>query len=276
MGDQVQLVEALFEDTRDGSRDMWGLKQRGVLCYRTKIIRAGDQLECIGYPIVTREYAGRAQRRKPTPAAMKRVNEREMKRRLVRKAEANFSRQSLFLTLTYGQDPGEEQAHRDLSNYLRRLKYASHGKLKYIAVTEIGHNGRVHHHILMDGVSRDLAESKWQGGYVNARRYQHTRGGFTGLIQYMTKKNSTLDPGEEGIGKKRVRCSTGLKEPEVKISDHRISRRRMEMIAQETAASSAMTLEKVFKGYTIVEPPVITSSWYLPGAFLYAKLRKKE
>ena len=268
-------IEALFEDTEETlPRQSWGRINDGVLMYRTKVIRSGEMLEAAAYPIIKQSHSRGAGKRKPTRDAQKKVNAREARRKLIRKAEMNFTHRSLFVTLTYAQDPGEEQAHRDLSNYLRRLKYKAGKKLKYIAVTEVGHNGRIHHHVLIDGVPRETTEQAWKGGYVNCRRYQHSRQGFAGLVNYMTKKNSTLDPGDEGIGRRRVRCSTGLKEPDVRISDRKLSRRRMQAIAEESTTGCAMSLEKAFPGYRITEPPVIKSSWYLPGAYLYAVLRK--
>lgn len=268
-------IEALFEDTEETLPRLDTARiSAGVLMYRTKIIKSGDMLEVAAYPIIKQGRGMRAPKTRETGKAQKKVNAREARRRLIRKAEANFSRRSMFVTLTYREDPGEEQAHKDLSNYLRRLKYRTGKKLKYIAVTEIGHNGRVHHHVLLDGVPRELTEQAWKDGYVNCRKYQPSRQGFTGLINYMTKKNSTMDPGEEGIGKRRIRVSTGLKEPEIRVSDHKLSRRRMQAIAEETETGSAASLEKVFRGYTITQPVRITQSWYLPGAYLYAVLRK--
>lgn len=269
-------IEALFDNEDQALPGQWSRVNAGVLLYRTKVIRSGGMLEVCAYPVVTREHRERAARIRPTSKAQERVNAREQKRRLIRKAEANFSRKASFVTLTYAVDPGEEQAHKDLTNYLRRLKTASKGALKYIAVTEIGHNGRVHHHALIEGVGREIIEKQWRLGYVNARRYQHSKAGFGGLVRYMLKKNSTLDPGEEGIGKRRIRCSRGLKEPDVRISDRKLSRRRMQAIGEESEVGCAATLEKVFRGYEICEPPRITRSWYLPGAYLYAVLRRRE
>lgn len=275
MGGWDNGIEALFEDTKETlPRIETNRISDGVLLYRTKVIKSGDLMEVAAYPIIKQGHGIRAPRRQATRQAQKKVNEREMRRRLLRKAEANFSHRSLFVTLTYREDPGEEQAHKDLSNYLRRLKYKTGKKLKYIAVTEIGHNGRVHHHVLLDGVPRETTEQAWKEGYVNCRRYQHSRQGFAGLINYMTKKNSTLDPGGEGIGRRRIRCSTGLKEPEVRIYDHKLTRKRMQAIAEESGTGCAMSLERAFRGYRLTEPPNIFTSWYLPGAYLYAVMRK--
>ncbi len=207
---------------------------------------------------------------RPSSEAMRRINLEECRRRIIRMAQCNFTRRAVFVTLTYAQDPEEEQAQRELGKYLRRCKYAAGGRFRYIAVTEVGKNGRIHHHILAEGVSRETLEMKWRGGYANSRVFQENKGGFQGLVRYMLKKNSTMGDEDEGVWKRRIRTSQGMVMPTVKVRDRKISIRRLGIIAEEAQAGGQETLERVYYGWRCQERPRVRTSCYLPGAYMYA------
>ena len=269
-------LEALFciEDGVDRE-----IIRDGVLLYRTRTIRSGDMIEAEAYPLVAHR-PDRAARQERTREAMRRINARMIRRRLIRKAEINFDKStSVFVTLTYQEQPGEDEAARALDRYLGRLRYAAKKRgeqLKYIAVTEISGKGRVHHHILLDGVTRDEAEGKWRNGFANGKVYQEHAGGFGGLISYMTKYRSTVEA-EDGGRRTRIRCSKGLIGPRVTVSDHKISRRKMERVAVEAEESGREILERMYPGYEMRERPTVRRSEFYPGAYLYAVLwRRRE
>lgn len=269
-------LEALFDQETGVDRE---IIRDGVMLYRTRTIRSGDMIEAEAYPLVAHR-PDRAARQERTREAMARVNQRMIRRRLTRKAQINFSRETaVFVTLTYAQQPAEEQAAKDLDRYLGRLRYwcKRHGsELKYIAVTEISSTGRVHHHVLLDGIPRDEAEKRWRGGFVNGRVYQDNPAGFTGLIRYMTKYRSTVEA-EDGGRRTRIRCSKGLIGPRVTVSDHKISRRKMERVAAEAEEEGREILERMYPGYEMRERPTVRRSEFYPGAYLYAVLwRKRE
>ena len=269
-------LEALF-DIEDGV-DRETIRD-GVLLYRTRTIRSGDMIEAEAYPLVLTR-GSRAGRQERTREAVARVNQKMIRRRLIRKAQINFSQEtSVFLTLTYAQQPTEEDAARMLDRYLGRLRYwgKKHGQeIKYIAVTEISSTGRVHHHILLDGIPRDEAEARWKAGFVNGRKYQDNPAGFTGLVRYMTKYRSTADP-QDGERRTRIRCSKGLIGPRVTVSDHKISKRKMERVATEAEESGREILERMYPGFEVRERPTVRRSEFYPGAYLYAILwRKRE
>ena len=275
-----EMLRAVFEDTEDALEGMsWRRLNSGVLLYKTREIRSGDMLEVISYPVLSQQHRQRAARMKPSSETMLRINREERRRRIIRLAQCNFSRKTSFVTLTYEQDPEEEAAIREMEKYLRRLKYAA-GKagkdLKYIAVTEIGQNGRVHHHVLCEGVDREIMEKKWRGGFANARRYQENPGGFQGLVRYMLKKNSTLDTREDGRIIRRVRCSQGMIQPDIRERVKKISIHRLGVIAEEAASGSQETLERVYGGYVCQERPRVKTSLWLPGCYMYAVMWKKR
>ena len=307
--EKITELEMLFEQN-----DMSGIDgtqlDSGVLLYRTKTIRSGDMLECICYPIVTASNRIRAKRAKISSERQRRVNFETCRRKLVRKAQCNFGSGSIFVTLTYEEQPGEESACKNLDRYLARMRYRAKRngtQLKYIAVTEISESGRVHHHLLMEGLSRAEAETGWRNGYANARQFQERGEGFTGLVYYMTKKQSTFAkerphpsaaptpfPSGEGCGEgltgtgediafeveavfhKRVRCSKGLIEPRESVADHKISKAKMERIAFEAEENAIGILQKIYPGYECHERPRVKRSEWLPGAFMRAVMWRRR
>ena len=294
--DRVTELEMLFD--REDLSGVDGTRlDSGVLLYRTKTIRSGRMLECICYPMVTVGCRLRAKRAKVSSERQKRVNWEACRMRLVRKAQCNFGTDAIFVTLTYEEQPGEESACRNLDRYLARMRYRAKKtgtQLKYIAVTEISESGRVHHHLLMEGLDRATAEDGWRNGYANARQYQERGEGFTGLIRYMTKKMSTTEgraearseegkekseessDGVEAVFHRRVRCSKWLIEPRESVADHKISKAKMERIALEAEEDAIRILQKIYPGYECHERPRVRRSEWLPGAFLRAVMWKKR
>ena len=294
--DRVTELEMLFD--REDLSGVDGTRlDSGVLLYRTKTIRSGRMLECICYPMVTVGCRLRAKRAKVSSERQKRVNWEACRMRLVRKAQCNFGTDAIFVTLTYERQPDEETACRNLDRYLARMRYRAKKngtQLKYIAVTEISESGRVHHHLLMEGLDRAAAEAGWRNGYANARQYQERGEGFTGLIRYMTKKMSTTEgraearseerkekseeclDGVEAVFHRRVRCSKGLTEPRESVADHKISKAKMERIALEAEENAIGILQKIYPGYECHERPRVRRSEWLPGAFLRAVMWKKR
>ena len=106
--------------------------------------------------------------------AQQKRNEQHSKRYLNQLMHCNFDKRGFHLTLTYEKPflpQDEEQAARDLENYLRRVRWwlKKHGHntagLKWIAVTEHQDEDkaagvkavRYHHHVLIqhDGLDRN-------------------------------------------------------------------------------------------------------------------------
>ncbi len=94
---------------------------------REKQTRSGALLEIDLYPVTTagRRLPERAAKCKPSTAQQKRYNQAKSTKRLIRLVNANFDGSDYFLHPTYqpGQAPQtEEEAKRDMVNYLRRIK----------------------------------------------------------------------------------------------------------------------------------------------------------
>lgn len=266
-------LEALFDQHMEGESDD---VRSGVLVYRTRTIKSGDMLECIAYPVVARRGTVRAAREKVTREAQQEVNRRNAVRRVERLVHANFGKDALIVTCTYAKPVTEETGAHQLDLYLQRLRRTAKkaGKeLKYIAVTEVSSTGRVHHHMILEGICRQEAEEKWRKGFCNARSYQKNDTQFVGIVRYMLKYRATQDAVAVN---RRIRCSLGLKHPVEKVSDHKISIRKMERIAEECTVQGMQVLQKLYPGYVTLERPDVRRSDYMPGAYLYARMWRTQ
>lgn len=287
----AELYECVF--TRDVSGDALHEAGRGIK-FRTKTIKSGPVLEVEVFPIWQTRSEARAARRSVTRDAQRAVNERNARKRLDRLMNCNFGSEDLCVTLTYaGEAPDQEQAAKDVRNYLRRVKYwrKKHGlsELKYIYVIEWepeadevvpdaeqlcfeGMQGsflapvkvkRIHHHVVMSGMDRDEAERLWKKGRVNSRRLQPDDFGLHDLAGYMVKAPRTC---------KRWYGSRNLAEPKVTVSDHKFSRRQVMAMAERFGDEGAAVLRKVYAGYESVGEPVIRGSEFVSGFYFYARM----
>jgi hypothetical protein len=127
-----ELKESAFETVRN----------KNVFRYRAKTIKSGDVLEIEIYPLWNTQNEIRAAKANTTPEAQHNLNERNTKKALIRKINTNFTEADLHVTLTYkrGYLPDEQQARRDMRNFIRRVrnyhKKNSLPELKYVYVIE--------------------------------------------------------------------------------------------------------------------------------------------
>lgn len=246
------------------------------MAYREKRIYSGDILEIEIYPISKSERKQkRKQKEKESLKKQKNLNDKNAKKHLTRLLNTNFTDKDLSITLTYDIEhlpSTEEEARKDVKNYLRRLKNyrRKNGleELKYIAVIEYKEQLddkkaiRLHHHIVTNGgVDRDIAETLWKKGRINADRLKADNFGYEGLARYITK-----DP----KGNKRWTQSRNLKQPTIKVNDYKYSGRKVYEIAREGENGR---FEASHKGYSIndykVEVNAITAYIHL-----YIKMKK--
>lgn len=167
----------------------------------------------------------RGKREKPTPEAVCRYNAILAQRKIIRKINANFRKGDLYLTLTYpaGERPEPRQAQKDMTNLLKALRrrFQKDGRmLKWVARTEIGSRGAIHHHLIIPKIDIQAVETMWSrysGGHIHAQSmYGHD---FSLLATYFCKPITedgaqlTLLPEEENVNLS-YRCSRNLIEPE--------------------------------------------------------------
>lgn len=265
------------------------------LKFRTKTIKSGNVLEVEVYPIWKTRSEERKAKEKTTRAAQAAVNDRNARKRLDRLVNTNFGADDLLITLTYsGEAPDPQQGAKDIRNYIRRVKYyrKKNGlpEMKYIYIQEwededpktaepqqLVFEGmqstflepvkakRVHHHIIMTGMDRDAAESLWKKGRVNSRKLQPDEFGLRDLTGYLLKAPKT---------KKRWYGSRNLQEPKITISDHKFTRGQIWKLADHFGSEAGPVLRKVYPGYVPAAEPVVHTSEFCSGFYIYARMYK--
>lgn len=245
------------------------------MSYRSKVIKSGDYLENELYP-VSKEETKKTRRRKlkETTKKMKNLNDKNRIKNATRLANTNFTTKDLFITTTYTNErlpKSFKEAIQRLENYIkrikRRLKKEGLPPLKYIATTEMGKKGRIHHHLIISGdLDRDIIEELWikrEKGFCNTKRLQFGEFGLEGLVKYMLKK---------AVGYKKVTRSRNLKTPDVGINDFEYSRRKIYDLAK---SQGGLELEEKFKGYKIVEFKSVVNE-VLDAVYISVKMKRME
>ena len=185
--------------------------------YRKRVTLAGEtMLAEVGPDNREGKNRNREKRENPTPEAVARYNEKMAEKKLRLLLDANFGPEDFHLVLTYqGTPPSREEAKQELENYfdrLRRLCRKNKTELKYIYVTE-WRNKRIHHHIVLSGVSAKDAMKKWPLGRCRFT-YLDPSGDYKGLAAYLIKETKVNI--REGLEGKRYQPSRNLKQPVVK------------------------------------------------------------
>lgn len=251
------------------------LRPKKLSKYRIKTILSGDMLESDAYPIWSTIPQGVIAKSGGTPENQKKVNYRNLQKKIVRLLNGNFTNEDIWLTVGYrnGEEPKDaKEAKKDITNYIRNLReYCKKNnleKLKYIFVTEYGEDIRTHHHIVMNFKDRDIAEKMWtKGEYPQSRRLQPNDYGLEGLARYLSK-----DP----KGRKSYGYSKGLYKSwkHAKVSDNKMTKKRAERIATDKIDVKGY-YEKLYPGFDFIDVEVRYSD-FCGGCYLYARMRKKQ
>lgn len=257
----------------------WGkkLNHKAVGRYCTKRVICGEYQEWQVYPVWKwQRDATRAKKARPTEAAQRMQNAKNSRRRLVWLLNTNFTNEDIFNTLTYRDNPPQtvEEARADMQAYIRRVKRWRQKnelpEMRYIYTIETVRDGRktrVHHHIVMSGMPRDVAESLWGKGRANASKLQPDEYGFEGLARYMIKTQ-----GQRAHGERLWSASRNLTEPTVRYSYSRLSRAAIATGAADEAELRAI-IEHGQPGF-FVNDITINHSDMVPGAYVTVRLRR--
>ena len=248
----------------------------GSMGYRTKTVKAGPILEAEVYPIFGREQERQARKAKAniTPEKQQRANLERAKRYFVQLVNTNFREGDIHLTLTYEEAPSYERARKDLRNFLDKVKRLREKRglepLKYAGTIEENQEGkkvRIHAHLLMnDGIGRDELEEIWALGRTNVLRLQPDESGLEGIARYIVKQQKS---------RKKWFRSRNLKKPQVRVSDRKISNRRVKILSQGFGAEAKEIMEKVYPGYVYVKSAVYYSD-FVDGVYIRAVMRRLE
>ena len=167
----------------------------------------------------------RAQRKKPTPDQIKKQNQRNKENRVRRKIKLNFHEQDLWITLKYPQGTRKtiDELNRDFSNFIKKLRrryQKREEELRWICRKEIGKNGGLHIHLLINRIEGAdlLVDECWCGHAWHTNIYES--GGYAKLAAYIVKqpdeevmKQLSLFPEEEQDNLISYSCSRNLAEP---------------------------------------------------------------
>ena len=242
------------------------------MVYRTKRIYSGKYLEVEMYPIFKGRRYKRSKKVKASSKKQKNLNDKNAKKQIIRLIHSNFTEGDLMITLSYddkNRPDSEEQAKKDIDNYIRRLKRFrkknNMEEMKYIAVIEYkeeeeGKNIKIHHHMIMNYMSRDDAERIWGKGYANTIRMTEDENGLEGITRYIIK-----DP----KGKKRVKQSRNLKQPIVKIKDDEVTKRTVNKFIKDENRQDYF--ERKFKDYYYVNSDIFIND--ITGVSVNIKMR---
>lgn len=163
--------------------------------YRVKIWDMGDVVEVQKYH--SGNYGAPGKKRQPksrdTPEDVKRVNERQKVRKVWRLILANFKRGDWHLILRYRDKPMEPK--RTLQRFLGKMRRECKKRgipFKYIAVTEIGKRGGVHHHMVIEDLPgiQDMVKKSWEEGSTYWADLYESEDSFETLAEYLVKKTT--------------------------------------------------------------------------------------
>lgn len=258
-------------------RDMY--RHNARICVRTTI--SGEQVECDIYPVWGRHDVPRGVKSRESRDTQRKLNRKNSQKKLIRYLKTNFVKGDLLITLTYDDYyyPDKEQAQKDIKAYISRLRYLRKKlglpPLKYIYVieyvsdTETTKKVRIHHHIIINAMDRDLAESKWTKGRVESKYADPDEDfGLEGFGRYITKT-------VYGKGEHAWQGSRNLKKPIVSESVTKLSRRGMYDLVH-SGDGIGQTMERMYKGRFKYLDSKIYYSDYVGGFYIYGRLKKQE
>ena len=108
-----------------------------LIRWRVKTIRAQDMQIVKAYPARVDYTQPRKARRKSSREVQKKLNNRNRTEQFRLLLMANFSKEDLFATLTFKQEPSDKtKAAEKLKYFLSKLRKKSAGKIKYLGVIE--------------------------------------------------------------------------------------------------------------------------------------------
>lgn len=276
----------------------------GIDGVRTVTIRAGMGLEVMCCPIIKTgpDVKAEIRRRKTTPA-MQKVNDRNRERKMMRLLDHNYTPAAVVFTGTYAYPSGDygfmnlkelidlyddrglpwdaDRVKKDVRNFrekLKRLVVKAGGRaedFKWIIRIEEGKQPpaeglppKYHIHAIFEGpgITREAVEALWPHGLTDAKNFDLKGDGAHRLAQYLNKQKQSG---------RWWSHSRNLKQPPRTVSERKVSRRRLAMIAADVYHDGRGIMEKLYPGYRLMECTVHYSD-YVAGAYIYARMRRRD
>lgn len=259
---------------------------------REKKQKSGPLLEVDFYPTFAdgRRMPGRAPKTKPTPAAQAKYNRQQAIKRIIRLINENFDNTDYLMSPTYEQRYAPatiDDARRDLTNYIRRVKTRRASALKEVEaeLAELPSSKTFAKRRQKLKAERDklAAELKYaytieevvyktgaRAGRSNFHFHVFITGGLsrremeemwplgmrTNVDRYQPERfgpeAAARYLAKDPAGKKRFVCSRNMtKPPAPKMKDGAITKRGVELLARQRVDDAAYW-EKRHKGYKFV------------------------
>lgn len=246
--------------------------------YVRKTIISGSVIESELYPAWTYRHDIPRVPMGESSEAQKRLNDKNTKKKIVRLVNVNFGKYDLMITLTYDENylPTEAEAKKDIENYIRRIKRRRKKdglpELKYLYVIEyvndpsVTKKVRVHHHIIINEMDRDVAESLWKKGRTDSMRLQPDDFGLTGIAKYISKGL---------LQGRRWGYSKNLKKPIITKDRTTLTKRKVEKIAKRPDEYQEF-FESIYKGKYEYKDCETLYNDRVSGFYLYARMKKRE
>lgn len=210
------------------------------------------EVEIFPFPENKKPYA-RARKQKESSPAQKKLNNKKSQRHLNRLVHTNFHEGDLFIDLTLDEKNIPENRQgviRLVKNYIARLrryrKKQGLPELKYIYVVSdsdgFERKKRLHVHMIINAMDRNVAEELWGHGYCDTDRLQFNEYGVTGKVIYMAR---------QAKGERTWAASRNLKKVSVVISDKAITRAKAEKM--ERTPEDRNLFEKLYPGWIFTD-----------------------
>ena len=141
----------------------------------------------------------RSKKKKATPEQIKKQNQRNRENKMRRLIKANFEAGDLWCTLKYpaGTRKSVDEVQDDLRKFLvklRRRYKKIEFQLKFVYRIELGSQGGIHTHILVNRVpdADVIIQKLWTHGRVNWTS-TYDAGGFQSLAEYIVKEPEEIE-----------------------------------------------------------------------------------
>ena len=247
----------------------------GSYTYVKKTITSGSIIEVEIYPAWNKNNKIRNEKKNRSTIEQEKINKKNKVKNFIRLVNTNFIEGDLYVTLTY-QDkylPNEEEARRDITNYLNKIKRyrkkAGLEEIKYIYAISFENDTigskkvRIHHHLIINKMDRDIVEKLWTKGRSDARKLQKDENLFEGVARYIVNQSN-----------KRIGHSRNLKKPKITIDRTTLTKRKVENLAMNETLHKNYFEKKYSKCRYIESTTYKSDNW--PGIYIYAKLLKMK
>lgn len=252
-------------------------KSKGILLERTKEYRAGDYLDVEIFPMLAMDRKEAEARRAKQKEKQDRANIRRARKMFERTMNANFGPGDYIFKLADTKAQDEKEARRHFQNFIRRMQYRARKAeivFKAIWVLEETSGGVYHFHGVMTGkgwISRDVIEDMWEWEELpRIERVKNLDGGLAGFSRYITKPKST----QRRMMAHKWSGTRNLTKVEPRIKDKKFSKRAMMALATGAESDAGALFHTKYPGYQLIEQPEVYWSDFLPGAYIYARMKK--